>query len=118
MLNMAATKKVEQTPYEIWYGKDLSLYYMKVWGCEAYVRQVASNKLEPRSTKCIFVEYPEGCLWYYFYIPSENKIFISRKIEIFESKFLMDEVSGRRMEPEEDQEWQPDATHVGTIMEQ
>ena len=118
ILNMAPTKKVDKTPYEMWYGKAPSLSYMKVWGCEAYVRQEASNKLEPRSTKCIFVGYPKDCLGYYFYIPSENKIFISRKAEFLESKFLMDEASGRRVELEEDQEPQPDATQVGTSTEQ
>nr|KAJ0208644.1 hypothetical protein LSAT_V11C400177410 [Lactuca sativa] len=118
ILNVAPTKKVEKTPYEMWYGRPPSLSYMKVWGCEAYVRQEISNKLEPRFTKCIFVGYPRDCLGYYFYIPNENKIFISRKVEFFESKFLTDEASGRHVELEEDQEPQPDASLVGTSIEQ
>nr|KAJ0200798.1 hypothetical protein LSAT_V11C600316020 [Lactuca sativa] len=102
ILNMAPTKKVEKTPYEMWYGRPSSLSYMKVWGCEAYVRKNTSNKTEPRSTKCIFVGYPKDCLGYYFDIPSENKIFISRKDEFLESKFLIYEARGRRVELEED----------------
>ena len=90
---------------------------MKLWGCEAYVRQENSSKLDPRSTKCIFVGFPKDCLGYYFYIPSENKIFISRKAEFLESKFLMDEASRRHMELEENQEPQPDAALVGTSTE-
>ena len=77
ILNMEPTKKVYKIPYEIWYRKPPSLSYMKVWGCEAYVRKEDSNKLDPRSTKCIFIGYPKDCLGYYFYIPSENNIFIS-----------------------------------------
>ena len=118
ILNMAPTKKVDKTPYEIWHGKVPSLSYLKVWGCEAYVKQEASNKLDPRSTKCTFVGYPKDCLGYYFYIPSENKIFIARKAEFLENKFLTDKASGRHVELEEDQEPLPDATQVGTSTQQ
>ena len=112
ILNMAPTKKVDKTPYEIWHGRVPSLSYLRVWGCEAYVRQEASNKLDPRSTKCIFVGYPKNSLGYYFYNPAENKIFIARKAEFLESKFLMEEASGRRMVLEE--EPLADAHEVGT----
>ena len=118
IVNMAPTKKVDKTPYEIWHGKVPSLLYMRVWGCEAYVKQEASSKLDPRSSKCIFVGYPKDCLGYYFYIPSENKIFIARRAEFLESKFLNDEASGRQVDLEEDQEPQPDATQVGTSTQQ
>ena len=87
---------------------------MRVCGCKAYVRQETSSKLETISTKCIFVGYPKDYLGYYFYIPNENKIFISRKDNFLESKFLMDESSGRRMELEENHEPPPDASQVGT----
>ena len=116
ILNMAPTKKVDKTPYELWHGKVPSLSYLRVWGCEAYVRHEASNKLEPRSTKCIFVGYPKDSLGYYFYNPSENKVFISRKAEFLESKFLADEASGRQVELEE--EPQPDTREVGTSQQQ
>ena len=28
--------------------------FMKIWGCEAYVKRQTSTKLEPKSQKCIF----------------------------------------------------------------
>ncbi|KAK1414877.1 hypothetical protein QVD17_30638 [Tagetes erecta] len=62
ILNMAPTKKVERTPFEIWHGKVPSLSYLKVWGCEAYVKIPTPNKLEVRSTKCIFVGYPRDSM--------------------------------------------------------
>lgn len=68
ILNLAPAKKVEKTPYAMWYGRPPSLSYMKFWGCETYVRQETSSKLDPRSTKCIFVGYSKDCLGYYFYI--------------------------------------------------
>ncbi|GKA29143.1 retrotransposon protein, putative, ty1-copia subclass [Tanacetum coccineum] len=39
ILNMAPTKKVDKTPYELWYGKVPNLSYLKVWGCEALVKR-------------------------------------------------------------------------------
>lgn len=53
---------------------------------------------------------PRDCLGYYFFISSDNKIFISWKEELSEDKFLMDEVSGKHVELKEDQEPQPDVT--------
>nr|GEU74781.1 hypothetical protein [Tanacetum cinerariifolium] len=34
ILNMVPTKKVDETPYEVWHGQAPKLYYLKVWGCE------------------------------------------------------------------------------------
>ncbi|GJR06057.1 retrotransposon protein, putative, ty1-copia subclass [Tanacetum coccineum] len=45
ILNMVPTKKVDKTPYEIWHGKALNLSYLKVWGCEAYVKHDSADKL-------------------------------------------------------------------------
>ncbi|GKC06694.1 retrotransposon protein, putative, ty1-copia subclass [Tanacetum coccineum] len=37
ILNMVPTKKVDKTPYELWYGKVPNLSYLKVWVYEALV---------------------------------------------------------------------------------
>ncbi|GKD51978.1 hypothetical protein Tco_1280954 [Tanacetum coccineum] len=63
ILNMVPTKKVEKTPYEVWYGKAPKLSYLKVLGCKALVKRdtlTKPDKLEPRSIKCIFVGYPKS----------------------------------------------------------
>ncbi|GKA56434.1 retrotransposon protein, putative, ty1-copia subclass [Tanacetum coccineum] len=57
ILNMVPTKKVDKTPYELWYGKVPNLSYLKVWGCEALVKRDTPDKLEQRSVKCIFIGY-------------------------------------------------------------
>nr|GEU30775.1 hypothetical protein [Tanacetum cinerariifolium] len=51
ILNMVSTKKVDKTPYELWYGKVPNLCYLKVWGCEALVKQDTPDKLQQRSVK-------------------------------------------------------------------
>ncbi|GKB89985.1 retrotransposon protein, putative, ty1-copia subclass [Tanacetum coccineum] len=74
ILNMVPTKKVDKTPYELWYGKVPNLSYLKVWGCEALVNRDTPDKLQQRSIKCIFIGYPKEIMGYYFYFPPENKI--------------------------------------------
>ncbi|GKD58273.1 retrotransposon protein, putative, ty1-copia subclass [Tanacetum coccineum] len=57
ILNMVPTKKVDKTPYELWYGKVSNLSYLKVWGCKAFVKQDTPDKLQQRSVK--YVEFLE-----------------------------------------------------------
>nr|GEY44624.1 hypothetical protein [Tanacetum cinerariifolium] len=97
ILNMVSTKKVEKTPYEIWNGQAPKLSYLKVWGCEAFVKRdtlTKPDKLDPRSFKCIFVGYPKEKIRYSFYSPSENKVFVARIAEFFKSKLLDLKASG------------------------
>jgi hypothetical protein len=57
-LNRVLTKFVERTPYEIWTGKHPRLSFLKAWRCEAYIKQLMSDKLTPKSNKCFFVGCP------------------------------------------------------------
>jgi hypothetical protein len=59
-LNRVTTKFVKMTPYEIWTGKHPRLSFLKVWGCEAYVKRLVSDKLIPKSDKYFFVGVFEG----------------------------------------------------------
>nr|GFA82374.1 retrotransposon protein, putative, Ty1-copia subclass [Tanacetum cinerariifolium] len=91
ILNMVPTKKVDKTPYEIWHGQALKLSYLKVWGCEAFVKRdtlTKPDKLDLRSFKCISVGYPKETMGYSFYNPSKNKVFVAHDAEFFESKLL------------------------------
>ncbi|GKB82383.1 retrotransposon protein, putative, ty1-copia subclass [Tanacetum coccineum] len=78
ILNMVPTKKVDKTPYELWYVKVPNLSYLKIWGCEALVKRDTPDKLQQRSVKCIFIGYPKETMSYYFYFLSENKIVVAR----------------------------------------
>ncbi|GJW08836.1 retrotransposon protein, putative, ty1-copia subclass [Tanacetum coccineum] len=97
ILNMVPTKKVDKTPYEVWHGQAPKLSYLKVWGCEAFVKRdtlIKPDKLDPRSFKCIFIGYPKEIIGYSFYSPSENKVFVARNAEFFESKLIDLKASG------------------------
>ncbi|GKF46424.1 hypothetical protein Tco_0136226, partial [Tanacetum coccineum] len=56
---MVPTKKVDKTPYKLWYEKVPNLSYLKVWGCEALMKRDTPDKLQQRSVKCIFIGYPK-----------------------------------------------------------
>ncbi|KAK1618191.1 hypothetical protein QYE76_023708 [Lolium multiflorum] len=58
-LNRAPSKSVETTPYELWFNKKPKLSFLKVWGCEAYVKKLQPDKLEPKAEKCVFIGYPK-----------------------------------------------------------
>ncbi|GKE48472.1 retrotransposon protein, putative, ty1-copia subclass [Tanacetum coccineum] len=54
---MVPTKKVDKTPYELWYGKVPNLSYLKVWRFEALVKRDTPDKLQQRSV--MYAEFLE-----------------------------------------------------------
>nr|GEV87105.1 hypothetical protein [Tanacetum cinerariifolium] len=104
ILNMVLTKKVDKTPYELWYEKVPNLSYLKVWGCEALVKRDMPNKLQQRSIKCIFIRYPKETMGYYIYFLPENKIVVAMYAKFLEKNLLSQEVSGRAEELDEVQD--------------
>ncbi|KAL0289010.1 UNVERIFIED_CONTAM: hypothetical protein Sradi_7083100 [Sesamum radiatum] len=52
LLNIAPSKSVPQTPYEIWHGKPASYKCLRVWGSPAYVKRLVGDKLDSRSSLC------------------------------------------------------------------
>ena len=85
----------------MWTGKSLSLSFLKIWGYETFVKRLQSDKLAPKSDKCIFVGYPKKTLGYYFYNWSEGKVFVARNGVFLEKEFLKGEKSGRTVQLEE-----------------
>ena len=77
-LNRAPSKSVETTAYELWFGRKPKLLFLKVWGCDAYVKKFHPDKLELKSEKCVFIEYPKETVGYTFYHRSEGKIFVAK----------------------------------------
>ena len=101
ILNLVHTKKVAKTASEMWSGTRPSLAHVKVWGCEAFFRREANDKLEPRSEKCYFIGYPQKSFGYLFYKPSENKVFVARRGFFLERDLISKEDSGSHIDLEE-----------------
>ena len=100
LVNIAPTKKVDKTPYEIWHGKKPKVSYLKVWGCNAYVTLESSDKLDPRGEKVVFVGYAKK-IGYLFYHPTENKIFTKRRGTFLEEELLARGIGENQVDLEE-----------------
>jgi hypothetical protein len=64
------------------------LSFLKVWGCEAYVKRLMSDMFTPKSDKYFFVGYPRETKGYYFYNKAEGKVFVARNGVFMEKEFL------------------------------
>ena len=81
-------------------AKKSKLSFLKVWGCDAYVKKLQPDKFEPRSEKCVFIGYPKT-VGYTFYHRSEGKIFVAKNGSFLEKEFRSKEVSGTKVELDE-----------------
>ena len=62
MLNRAPSKSIDTTPSELWFSKKPKLSFLKVWGCNAYVKKFQPDKLEPKSESCHFLKFGAAML--------------------------------------------------------
>ena len=97
-LNRAPSKSVETTPYELWFSKKPKLSFLKILGCDAYVKKFHPDKLKSKSEKCVFIGYPKETIGYTFYHRSECKTSVAKNGSFVEKEFLSKEVSGRKVE--------------------
>jgi len=104
LLNKVPSKSVSTTPYEIWKGRKPNLKHIRIWGCPAYVKRLQTDKLDARSSKCRFIGYPKETMGYYFYHPSDHKVFVARGGTFLEREFLAEGSHGKEIELDEDQE--------------
>ena len=62
------------------------------------MKKLQSDKLEPKSEKCVFIGYPKETVGYSLYHRSESKTFVAKNGSFLEKEFLLKEVSGRKVE--------------------
>ncbi|GJV10799.1 retrotransposon protein, putative, ty1-copia subclass [Tanacetum coccineum] len=80
ILNMVPTKKVDKTPYELWYGKVPNLSYLR------------------------YTQNKENVLLCSYFLLPENKIVVARYAEFFKKRLISQEISRRAVDLEEIQE--------------
>ena len=116
ILNNVPSKSVDKTPYEIWTGRKPIISHLRVWGCPAYVKRLESDKLGPKSDRCLFVGYPKESKGYYFYLPEEQKLFVGLKATFLEKEFLGEGTKASKVELREVQQIE-EPTHSRTATE-
>ncbi|KAL0313098.1 UNVERIFIED_CONTAM: hypothetical protein Sradi_5709100 [Sesamum radiatum] len=110
LLNIAPSKSVPHTPYEIWHGKPVSYKYLRVWDSPTYVKRLVGDKLDSRSSLCRVIGYSKETAGYFFYDPAEQKIFISRNAIFLKKDFPSDSRRGEVLIEESNGEPQHDST--------
>ena len=100
-LNRAPSKSVETTPYELWFGKKPKLSFLKVWGCDAYVKKFQPDKLKPKSGNCVFIGYPKETVGTPSITDPKARYLLLKNESFLETEFLLKEVSGRKVELDE-----------------
>jgi len=101
LLNNVPSKLVSTTLYQIWKGRKPNPKHTKVWACPAYVKRLQTDKLDARSNKCRFIRYPKETMGYYFYHPSDHKVFVSRGGTFLKREFLAEECPCKEIELDE-----------------
>ena len=101
LLNNVPSKSVVSTPYEMWNGRKPSISHLRVWGCPAYVKHLDSDKLGPRSDRCLFIGYPKETKGYFFYLENEQKVFVALRAIFLEKEFLGEGTIASKIELDE-----------------
>ena len=76
ILNKVPSKSISSILYKIWKRKRSNLKHLKIWGCTAYVKNIDGHKLDARSKIYRSIGYPKESIGYYFYNPTQQKIFL------------------------------------------
>ena len=97
ILNRVPSKSVPKTPHELWTGRKPSLQHLRIFGCPAHVLKGKTEKMESRSETCIFVGYPKETKGYYFYSPSDLKVFVSTNAKFLDKDYMNDFVPKSRI---------------------
>ena len=89
ILNRVPTKSVSKTPFELWTSRMPTFNHFHVWGCKAEARfyNPHERKLDPRTSSCYFIGYPEKSKGFKFYCPQSH----TRIQETHNAIFLEDE---------------------------
>ena len=74
------------------------------------MKRIASDKLQDKFVKCLFVGYPKETNGYQFYNTLEQRLFVSKHIVFLEKEFLLREDSRRKVELGEVQDALTDAS--------
>ena len=65
-----------------------SLQHLRIFGCPMHVLKGKTEKMESRMETCIFVGYPKETKMYYFYSPSDLKVFVSTNAKFLEEDYM------------------------------
>ena len=86
--NRLPSKSVEKTPYELWKGRKPNLKHLRVFGSKVfcYIPKEKRTKLDEKAEEGIFVGYSDRTKGYRVYVPTMDKVILSRSVEFDETE--------------------------------
>ncbi|CAI7818513.1 unnamed protein product [Closterium sp. NIES-54] len=75
----------ETSPTLLWTGKVGDASAFRVWGSQAFVRDLSADKLSPRATPCVFLGFPPDAPGWQFYHPTSRRVLSSQDVTFDES---------------------------------
>ncbi|KAK0573601.1 hypothetical protein LWI29_010645 [Acer saccharum] len=119
LINRGPSKPLDLAiPEEIWTGKEVKLYHLKVFGCVSYVHvsDHARSKLDAKSVKCTLVGYGEDEFGYKLWDDQNRKMIRSRDV-VFNEKVMYKDRNTETSEKKEPDYFGPDDVSGGEIVE-
>jgi len=90
LINRLPTSLLQnQSPFQMLFGTNPDYAHLKFFGCLCYpwLKPYSKNKLEPRSTPCVYLGFSSNYHCYQCFDPKSSKIYLSRDVKFFESIF-------------------------------
>ncbi|KAG9444911.1 hypothetical protein H6P81_016251 [Aristolochia fimbriata] len=90
-------------PEEVWAGKNVDYSLLKIFDCIAYAHfdREVRKKLDPKSTKCVFLGYEGDKYGYRLWDFDNNKVFQCRNVVFNEEQMYKDRKEEKKIEQKE-----------------
>jgi len=104
LINRLPTPNLKmKSPYQILHHTKPNPLHLHSFGCLCFpwLKPYTSNKLQPRSTPCIFIGYSTSQYAYQCFDPITHKIYTSRHVSFYDNKFPYTSLTSPKPPPPE-----------------
>lgn len=86
---MSSSTLQNKSLFEVLFNSIPEIHHLRVFGCSCYPlhRPYTHNKLQPRTTKCIFLSYASKYKGYICFEVNTKRVYISRHVLFDETEF-------------------------------
>jgi len=86
---------LHKSPFEMFFGSSPAVNHLRIFGCACFplLRPYNHSKLQPKTSKCVFLGYGIKCKGYLCYHMPTLRLFVSRHVIFDEKQFPYPEFS-------------------------
>lgn len=117
LINRMPSKTIDMdSPYLRLFGATPNYSKLRVFGClcSPWLRPYTTNKLEPRSTSCVFLGYSLTQSAFLCFDPLTSRLFVSRHVHFVENQFPFPSLTAKSIPSSVSQEvpWTPSVVSI------